>query len=171
MNDAMDTRGLRDALGRFTTGVAVVTADTDGGAPIGLTINSFSSVSLDPPLVLFSIGKRAKRLEALRASTAYTINVLAGHQQDLSRRFARPLDDLWNGVEIHPGDCRAPILSGAVAHFECVPWACYDGGDHLIFVCRVERFALREDGAPLVFYAGRYGALDWSRTVDGPPSN
>jgi flavin reductase (DIM6/NTAB) family NADH-FMN oxidoreductase RutF len=166
MSDPPDTRALRDALGRFTTGVAVVTADCGSGAPIGLTINSFSSVSLDPPLVLFSIHKRAARLAAFRAATGYTINVLAGHQQELSTRFARSPADLWEGVEISPSDCGAPILSGAVAHFECVPWAAYEGGDHLIFVCRVQRYALREDGAPLVFFAGRYGALDWGRTAE-----
>ena len=101
-DNTTDTRSLRDALGRFTTGVAVVTARGGEGPPIGMTINSFSSVSLDPPLVLFSIDKRAARLEAFRAADCYAINVLAGHQRDLSARFARAPADRWDDLECFP---------------------------------------------------------------------
>lgn len=156
-------RKLRDALGRFTTGVAVVTANTPGHPPIGMTINSFSSVSLDPPLVLFSIDRKAHSLDHFRAARDYAINVLAGHQRDLSLRFTRPLTASWDDIELRAGSVGAPLLSGAVACFECVPWATYDGGDHVIFVCRVVAHTLREDGEPLVFFAGRFGGLGWAR--------
>lgn len=160
------TRDLRNAMGRFATGVAVVTASTPGHPPIGMTINSFSSVSLEPPLVLFSIDKKAHSLTRFREAEDFAINVLAGHQRELSARFTRPLSANWDDIELRKGSGGAPLLSGAVAWFECVPWAAYDGGDHLIFVCRVVGFTLREDGEPLVFFAGRYGGFNWARPAE-----
>ena len=160
MNDTLDPRALRVALGHFATGVAVVTASAASGPPIGMTVNSFSSVSLDPPLILFSIDKRAFSLDAFRAARGFAVNVLSGHQRELSARFAHALSDKWVGVGFHVGHNGAPLLQGALAHFECVPWADYDGGDHLIFVCRILRFALAGGSDPLVFFAGRYATLE-----------
>ncbi len=122
--------------------------------------------------MLFSIDKRAHSLTRFREAQGYAINVLADNQRDLSMRFTRPLAATWDDVDHRKSSDGAPILSGAVAYFECVPWAAYEGGDHLIFVCRVVGFALRQDGEPLVFFAGRFGGLDWRRPSDQPrPTN
>jgi flavin reductase (DIM6/NTAB) family NADH-FMN oxidoreductase RutF len=159
MSASSDNNALRSALGRFATGVAVVTLTTDQEASIGVTVNSFSSVSLVPPLILFSIDKKARSLNAFRAARSFAINVLGADQQELSRRFARPLDDKWSGVATRPGLDGAPLLDDALAQFECAPWAQYDGGDHTIFVCRVVRYVYDPQKAPLLFYGGRYADL------------
>jgi flavin reductase (DIM6/NTAB) family NADH-FMN oxidoreductase RutF len=154
------SRELRDALGRFATGVAVVTARDRDGAPVGMTMSSFNAVSLDPPLVLFSVARVARSLEAMHAARGYAVNILGDAQAALSRRFAIAQTDKWLEVEHSPGYGDAPVLADVLAHFECKPYAQYDGGDHVIFVCRVQRFEVSsaEDG-PLVFYRGRYHAL------------
>jgi flavin reductase (DIM6/NTAB) family NADH-FMN oxidoreductase RutF len=154
-----DTIGLRTAFGRFATGVTIVTARAPAGELIGITVNSFSSVSLDPPLVLFSIDKHCGSLAGLRAASAVAINVLGRDQEDLSGRFARPFTDKWAGIAHRQGLANAPLLDGAVACFECSPWAVYEGGDHLIFVCRVERYGCDLEKPPLLFYGGRYADL------------
>lgn len=124
-----------------------------------MTVNSFGSVSLDPPLVLFSIDKAAYSFDAFTRARGFAVNVLSRDQQLLSDRFARPATDKWQGVAFSRGHEGAPLLDGALAYFECAPWATYEGGDHLIFVCRVVRFDCRDNGAePLIFYAGRYAA-------------
>jgi flavin reductase (DIM6/NTAB) family NADH-FMN oxidoreductase RutF len=154
-----DTIGLRTAFGRFATGVTIVTARAAVGELIGITVNSFSSVSLDPPLVLFSIDKGCGSLAGLRAASGIAINVLGRDQEALSFRFARALTDKWSGVAHQDGLAGAPLLEGAVACFECSPWAVYEGGDHLIFVCRVERYGCDLEKSPLLFYGGRYADL------------
>ena len=169
MSDEVDPRALRHALGHFATGVAVVTASCASGPPIGMTVNSFTSVSLDPPLILFSVDKRAFSLAAFRAAQHFGVNVLAGSQRELSSRFARPLSDKWEGVGFQHGHGGAPLLEGALVHFECVPWADYDGGDHVIFVCRVLRFALPGGRDPLVFFAGRYTAIERNAPLSEDP--
>ncbi len=164
------SRPLRAALGRFTTGVAIVTLESESGEPVGMTMNSFSSVSLDPPLVLFSVSKDAFGLEAFRRAQGYAVNVLCEDQEPLSSCFARPSGDKWNGLGFTRGYKGAPLLEDTLAHFECAPWATYDGGDHLIFVCRVVAFACREDRHPLVFYGGRYACLDPDASPPGGTS-
>lgn len=159
-NDAhFDARAFRHALGQFATGVAVVTASTADGAVVGMTMSSFNSVSLDPPLVLFSVARNAYSLPAMRAAKGFGINILAQHQQDLSNRFARALEDKWHAVEHHRGVHDAPLIAGAIAHFECEPYARHDGGDHEIFLARVLRFSAPHVGDPLIFFRGRYHAL------------
>jgi flavin reductase (DIM6/NTAB) family NADH-FMN oxidoreductase RutF len=159
MTPLEDTIALRSAFGRFATGVTVVTARAAAGELIGITVNSFSSVSLDPPLVLFSIDKRCASLPGLRAAPGLAVNVLGRDQEDISGRFARAFTDKWTGILHRPGLAGAPLLDGAVACFECSPWAVYEGGDHLIFVCRVERFDCDIEKPPLLFYGGRYADL------------
>ncbi|TCT06167.1 flavin reductase family protein [Aquabacter spiritensis] len=154
-----DPRAFRQALGRFATGVAIVTAGTPDGTVVGMTMSSFNSVSLDPPLVLFSVARTAHSLPAMRAATGFGINILAQDQQHLSNRFARALADKWQEVEHRRGGNDAPLLDGAIAHFECAPYARHDGGDHEIFLARVLRFSTAQEGEPLIFFGGRYHAL------------
>lgn len=159
--DAFDAHAFRKTLGRFATGVAVVTAKEANGALIGLTMSSFNSVSLDPPLVLFSIGRKAYSLNAMLEAGSYGINLLSRDQRDLSDRFAKAQTDKWRDVAHVVSDLEAPLLDGALAHFECRPYAHYDGGDHVIFVVQVLRFsAPAADEEPLIFFSGRYRSLD-----------
>lgn len=154
-----DQRAFRDALGCFTTGVAVVTAVAEGAPPIGITVNSFTSVSLDPPLVLICLARSAQSFDAFTEAEHFAISILAEDQQDLSVRFSRrDLDDRWAGVATERWDSGAPILTGALAAFECAREAEFDGGDHVILVGRVLRLA-SQAGRPLLYARGRYAAL------------
>jgi flavin reductase (DIM6/NTAB) family NADH-FMN oxidoreductase RutF len=153
----MEDRALRGALGEFATGVAVVTARGSGEELIGVTMSSFNSVSIDPPLVLFSVDRRARSLPAMLEAKGFAINILARDQENISNQFARALSNKWDQVKISIGHAEAPLISGALAHFECAPFATYDGGDHVIFVVRVVRHATGERAAaPLIFFRGRY---------------
>jgi flavin reductase (DIM6/NTAB) family NADH-FMN oxidoreductase RutF len=151
---AFDERDLRRAFGRFATGVCVITAAAEE-RPAGLTANSFSTVSLRPPLVLWCLGAAASARAAFEASPYFAINVLRWDQQDLSRRFASPSPDRFAGVNWHAGLGGAPLLPDAIARFECRKAATYAEGDHLVFIGAVERFAHTDD-SPLLFAAGRY---------------
>ena len=155
----VDARELRRALGQFATGVAVVTANGDAGRTVGITMSSFNSVSLDPPLVLFSLSRRAYSLPTLMDAGGYAINILARSQEHLSNRFAAPLADKWTAVDCERGLHGAPIIRGALAHFECIPYANHDGGDHVIFVGRVVRFSSSSQEEPLLFFRGRYHSV------------
>ena len=164
--DTFDPRAFRQALGHFATGVAIVTARTAEGQSVGMTMSSFNSVSLDPPLVLFSVAKSAYSLPAMQQARGYGINILGQDQQHLSNRFARALEDKWQDVDHTPGAHDAPLICGAIAHFECEPFARHDGGDHEIFLARVLRFAADGLGDPLVFFRGRYHALSCGPSPD-----
>jgi len=150
---------FRDALGRFATGVAVVTACDRDGAPVGMTMSSFNAVSLEPPLVLFSVARSAHSIEAMVHARGFAVNILGAAQSDVSTRFARARTDKWHAVDHSPGYGDAPVLADVLAHFECKPYAQYDGGDHVIFVCEVLRFATSDENEPLIFYRGRYHRL------------
>ncbi|MCD0423895.1 flavin reductase family protein [Rubrivivax sp. JA1024] len=154
-----DVRQFRSALSQFATGVAVITARGEPNAPIGMTMSSFNSVSLDPPLVLFSVDRRALSLPAMQAAEGYAVNILSRGQEALSNQFAKASTDKWSNVAHSVGHAEAPLLAGAIAHFECAPYAQYDGGDHVIFVGRVVRFSARDDEEPLVFFRGKYQSL------------
>ena len=155
---AFDTRAFRQALGQFPTGVCIVTATVEGER-LGMTVSSFNSLSLMPPLVLFSIDRRAASLPLWERAEAYAVNVLAENQKDLSNRFARSLTNKWEAISHAEGLSAAPILPGAIAIFECEAFARHDGGDHLLLVAKVKRFHVNEDRWPLVFGKGRYAAL------------
>jgi len=155
---AKDTKALRAALGRFATGVAVITArDADG--PVGLTVNSFSSVSLEPPLVLFSVARTARSLTRLEKVDSYVVNILRHGQHELSSRFARAGVDKWAGAQPEIGLNGAPVLLETLARFECRPYGRHDAGDHVIFIGEVTHFEAAEDGDPLLFYRGGYRSL------------
>jgi flavin reductase (DIM6/NTAB) family NADH-FMN oxidoreductase RutF len=147
---------FRAALGMFATGVTVVTARGADGAPIGLTANSFNSVSLAPPLVLWSLSRRAGTMPAFRAGSHYAINILGAGQHALAERFAGRADQRFASVAWHEGSAGAPILDGAVAVFECFNRSRYEEGDHVIFVGEVERCSHVDGAAPLLFHGGRY---------------
>lgn len=147
---------FRAALGMFATGVTIVTARGPDGAPVGLTANSFNSVSLTPPLVLWSLSRRAGSMAAFSAGSHYAINILAADQHALAERFASKAVDRFAGVAWHEGAAGAPVIDGAVAVFECFNRSRYDEGDHVIFVGEVERCAHRAGAQPLIFHGGRY---------------
>ena len=154
----LEHRALRDTLGAFATGVTVVTALDEDGSAVGLTVNSFNTVSLEPPLVLWSLSLVSPNLPAFRAARHFAVNVLAADQQAISERFARRNSDKFAGVDWQGGLGGAPLLAGCCATLECRNEAQHAGGDHLIFIGRVERFA-RQARAPLLFYGGRYRVL------------
>ncbi|MEM0947332.1 MAG: flavin reductase family protein [Pseudomonadota bacterium] len=147
-------REFRDALGRFATGVTVVTCATELG-PLGITANSFASVSLDPPLVLWSPARASRRFPAYEAAERYAIHILGDDQTDMCRRFSRDGYD-FEGLAWSPDDAGVPQIAGCLARFDCVRIASHDGGDHLIVVGRVLEAEHRE-GAPLLFSSGVYG--------------
>ncbi len=155
-----NSREFRNALGRFATGITIVTALGPDEKPIGVTISSFNSVSLDPPLILWSLSTNSPSLEAFRQANRYAINVLAADQRGLSNRFASRSDDRFADVPVHAGLDAPPLIDGCCAWFECTPEAHYPGGDHLIFLGRVERFARGDATSPLVFFDGAYCWLD-----------
>ena len=149
-------RDFRATLGMFATGVTIVTARNDSGEPVGLTASSFNSVSLDPPLVLWSLGKAAGSMAVFTQGRHYAINVLAADQQALAERFAARGVDRWAGVEFDEGAGGAPLLRGCVATFECFNRSQYTEGDHVIFVGEVERCTRRPTASPLLFHGGRF---------------
>ena len=157
---AFEERRFRDALGQFPTGVGIITALVDG-EKLGMTVSSFNSLSLDPPLILFSIYRKALSFMAWRQAKHFAVNILNADQEELSNRFARTKGDKWSGVTTTTGMTGAPILPGAVITFECEAFGRHDGGDHEIFVGRV--IALHESeaqcGRSLVFFDGQYRRL------------
>jgi flavin reductase (DIM6/NTAB) family NADH-FMN oxidoreductase RutF len=158
LSPSFDPRRLRDALGDFATGITVVTARDAAGQPVGVTINSFASVSLEPPLVLWSLGLHSPSLVAFESCSHYAINILAAGQEDLSQRFAQSQGNRFAGIEYRVGAGDTPLLPGCCAWFECRNELRYPGGDHVILVGRVERFE-RQQKPPLIFHGGRYRSL------------
>jgi flavin reductase (DIM6/NTAB) family NADH-FMN oxidoreductase RutF len=150
------TLEFRASLAMFATGVTIVTARTPEGALIGLTANSFNSLSLDPPLVLWSLARAAGSMPALSAGTHYAINVLAADQKALAERFASRRDDRWAGVAYTDGAGGAPLILGAAASFECFNRSRHEEGDHVIFVGEVERCSHQAGAAPLLFHGGKF---------------
>lgn len=147
---------FRSALGMFATGVTVVTARTANGGLVGLTANSFNSVSLDPPLVLWSLSRAAASLSAFSTGSHYAINILAADQQEIAKRFAAKGVDRFSDVKFVEGVGGAPLLAGAAATFECFNRSRYEEGDHVIFVGEVERCAHRAGASPLLFHGGKF---------------
>lgn len=153
-----DQQKFRQCLARFATGVTVVTCNDAQGRPCGITANSFSSVSLDPPLVLWNIAKVSNSLEAYLGADHFVINVLAARQHDLSTHFARSDHTLFHSIDHEPATNGAPMLPGSLARFECRTHQVHDCGDHYIIIGEVENYAY-DSGEPLLFYEGRYAGL------------
>ena len=147
---------FRNALGMFATGVTIVTARTPEGQLVGLTANSFNSVSLAPPLVLWSLARAAASMSAFSTGSHYAINILAADQKALARRFATRGVDRFADVQFIEGVGGAPLLAGAAATFECFNRSRYEEGDHVIFVGEVERCTHRVGASPLLFHGGKF---------------
>lgn len=154
-----DSRAFRNALGHFATGVCVVTTRGADGEAVGVTVNSFASVSLDPPLVLWSLDRASDRFPLFMAAEHFCVNVLDGRAQHISHRLSRKGERSLEMELCKFGTTALPILEDALAHFECKVEARHDGGDHVIFVGRVLSFDHKRDGDPLLFYRGRYRSL------------
>ena len=153
--DRFDRRDFRRALGQFATGVTVVTTRAGDGRPLGVTVNSFSSLSLNPPLVLWCLSRQAASLPDFVRASHFAINVLAADQHHLSRQFSTPLADKFDGVDFAEGTAGVPLLNKVTARFLCRNVKQYDGGDHVIFIGEVQNYECFE-GEPLVFHSGRY---------------
>ena len=153
--EQFDRRDFRRALGQFATGVTIVSARAQDGGRVGLTVNSFSSVSLDPPLVLWSLAKNSSSYAEFTKATHFAVNVLAADQHHLSRKFSSPDVDRFSDVDCVESPEGIPLLCGTTAHFVCRVVKEFDGGDHVIFLGEVEHYKWRE-GEPLVFHSGRY---------------
>jgi flavin reductase (DIM6/NTAB) family NADH-FMN oxidoreductase RutF len=160
-------REFRDALSQFATGVCVVTAEVDG-ILLGSTVSSFNSVSLAPPLVLFSLARSAQTRPLWLKATHFGVTVLAEGQTDLSNRFARGGADKWSGLAPLRGKSGAPLLRGGLVTFECQTYATHEGGDHEIILGQVLEFS-RTVSTPLLFHGGRYGRLHSDQKIETPP--
>ena len=158
---SFDVKTFRRAMGCFATGITVVTAaSADGGEPFGVTINSFASVSLEPPLVLFCLARSSRLSPDMIATRSFAVNVLAEDQAPLSMHFARSDSQRrWTGVAAGRHDDGTPLLAGCLAHLHCTTEAIHDGGDHVIVVGRVQSLDWQHDGHPLLYVRGRYGRL------------
>jgi flavin reductase (DIM6/NTAB) family NADH-FMN oxidoreductase RutF/2-polyprenyl-6-methoxyphenol hydroxylase-like FAD-dependent oxidoreductase len=151
----IDLRGLRDALGQFATGVTIITTQTQDGGPAGVTANSFTSLSLEPPLVLWCLALTATSLPAFRDCAHFGVNVLSSGQHHLSRLFATAGADKFAGAEVHDGPLGVPLMDGALAHFVCRNVRQIEAGDHLIVIGEVKHHQVFE-AEPLVFHSGAY---------------
>ena len=158
VSEALEARDLRNALGQFATGVTVVTARGRDGAAAGMTVNSFCSVSLDPPLVLWCLSKTAPCCRILLRATHFAIHVLADDQVHLSQRFSKPAADKFAGLEISFGIGGVPLLDGVAALFQCRAEQRHESGDHYVMVGRVEDYA-HAPRPPLVFHGGTYARI------------
>ena len=151
---------LRRVMGHFATGVTIITTHSTEGEIHGLTANAFTSVSLDPPLLLISVDKKAESWPYFEASKVFTVNILADDQEGLSRKFAVSggASKKFDGVAYHLGANGAPIIEGTLAYIECSLYAAYDGGDHSIYLGEIQQAEVTE-GKPLLFFRGGYRAL------------
>ncbi len=153
---AIDAREFRNALGTFPTGVAVVTTRAANGAYVGLTVNSFSSLSLAPPMVLWSISATAPSLAAFDRASHFAVNILAEDQVEVSKRFSAAAPNKFGKLVVCGGIGGVPLLAGCAAQLECRRYARHNGGDHVLFIGHVERLAYDATKRPLVFCGGRY---------------
>lgn len=149
---------FREGLSRFASGVTVVTTLDADGIPHGLTVSAFCSLSLEPPLVLICIEKGIRSHQALSSASRFVVNILSSEQLEVSSRFASPLEDRFEGVEWRPGIEGAPVIEGTLASLECTIHSSFEGGDHTIFVGRVESVSV-SDRAPLLYFKSTYREL------------
>lgn len=161
---SFDQRAFRDALGLFPTGVTIITANPEGHSPFGVTANSFASVSLDPPLVLWSLQKDSDTFAAFEAATHFAVNILSSGQEDMSNQYARKLQHDLQEDHYIIGESGTPVINNAIVTFECAMDAWHDGGDHIIMVGKVlsmtDNHVNGNDSAPLVFHSGKYRLLE-----------
>lgn len=156
---AFDARGFRDALGRYVTGVALVIARDTDGAVAGMTINSFASVSLDPPLVLWSMRRDSASAGIFRAAQNFTVSILGAEHADIARRCARTDGEKLGSLDLVDAPSGIPRLADAAVWFDCAVWAVHPGGDHDLFIGLVRDFGARP-GATLTFHDGKFRTSD-----------
>lgn len=154
----MDPRELRNAFGCFATGVTVISLLDDRAQPTGVTVSSFSSLSLSPALCLFSLDRDQVSCRWIDRGNGFNVNVLSAQQDAVAWQFAKPAEDKFADVDWFEGRNGLPVIAGSLSHFECRKWDVYDGGDHLIVVGEITHFDKR-DGQPLVFYRGKMESL------------
>jgi flavin reductase (DIM6/NTAB) family NADH-FMN oxidoreductase RutF len=156
----LDNQTFRRTLGSFASGVTVIsTLDQESARLVGVTVSAFSSVSMDPPLVLFCIDKRSVSLSSFKRARHFAVNILAAGQAEISNRFASRLEDKWQGVQYRSGLGQVPVILGCAAHLECSVSQIVDGGDHEIFIGQVEDAGFEPDLAPLVYCRGAYSNI------------
>jgi flavin reductase (DIM6/NTAB) family NADH-FMN oxidoreductase RutF len=169
-SSSIDPRDFRNALGTYATGVTIITAVAADGRPYGLTCNSFASVSLNPPLVLWSLGKFSQGLSVFHNASHFAVNVLGASQQALASRFAKSSEDKFVGVDWTPGLGNAPLLADSVASFQCRSASRYYGGDHVIFLGAVEAYSYNRN-EPLLFARGDYGRFLPADDISAAPKS
>lgn len=155
----IDTRRFRQTLGCFPTGVAIATTKGAAGQPVGLTVSSFNSVSLNPPLILWSLDEDSDSWDSFNAATHFAINILSAEQAELCNRFSATLDDRFEGQGWQAGTGGVPVLDGVLAVLECRVWARYPGGDHVILVGEVLAHSSDPEKSPLVYAGGQLTGL------------
>jgi flavin reductase (DIM6/NTAB) family NADH-FMN oxidoreductase RutF len=155
----LDTRKFRDVMGTFTTGVTIITA-MDNKTPHGITANSFTSVSLSPPMVMFCLGKSSANFEAFMASDCFAVNILSSQQDALSTRFATFEGDRFDGLNWSAWDTGAPILENVIAAIDCRLEATHDAGDHVIILGLVVGAEVQNNAPPLLYFKGGYERLE-----------
>jgi len=155
---AIDARELRNIMGHFATGVTVITTRDVDGKPFGLTANAFSSLSLEPPMVLICVDKKVDCYACFEGSKVFAVNFLSEEQEHLSRRFATKGIEKFEGIPYKTGECNVPLLEGAMGYIECKLLSGYDGGDHTIYVGEILD-AMASGERPLLFFKGKYYRL------------
>ena len=156
---SFDSRLFRKALSSFATGVTVVTGLTPKDVPVGVTVNSFASVSLDPPIILICLDNNTASLKAVCEGERFAVNILSENQQDLSEEFAGPQEHKFKDRAFETWDSGCPILPGCLTNLECTRLNAFEGGDHLIVLGRVDRIEHADGGRPLLFYQSAYGRI------------
>jgi flavin reductase (DIM6/NTAB) family NADH-FMN oxidoreductase RutF len=157
---SVDPIAFRKALGCFATGVTIITTTDAANQPVGITANSFTSLSLDPPLVLFCLDRKSASFAAFHKNRHFAVNILRDSQQELSRTFARSVPDKWTGVPFETWDTGCPILPDSLAALECDVDEIIEGGDHVILIGKVRRIRMEEgDCQPLVYFRGKYAGV------------
>lgn len=157
MTSTLDPKALRQVFGQFCTGVTAVCASDADGRRYGITVNSFSSLSLDPPLALFALIRDSETLKVIEAAGAFSINILADNQQDISNRLAKKGGpEKMDGIVTRPGVTGAPIVEGSIGHMDCTLRNSYDGGDHVILVGEIKQAAIGEPLPPLLYFRSAY---------------
>ena len=156
---AIDSRTLRNALGCYPTGVTIVTIAPPEGPPIGMTMNSFTSISLNPPLLLISLDRKASAFAEYMAASHVVVNVLSAGQKDLSTRFATPGNRQMTDIAFETWDTGCPVLPDSISVFECTVHERSDAGDHVNFLLHVDRMVCNAEGDPLVYFRGKYAAV------------
>jgi 3-hydroxy-9,10-secoandrosta-1,3,5(10)-triene-9,17-dione monooxygenase reductase component len=155
----VDQAAFRQVLGHFATGVTVVTGADDAG-PVGLSVNSFTSLSLDPPLVAFAVKRESTTWPRIRATGRFAVNILSEEQETVCRRFASAGGDRFDGIAWRPSPGGSPVLDGALAWIDATVEAEHNAGDHVMVIGRVSQLGVAREGTPLLFYRGGYGRFE-----------